>query len=377
MSVSSIPSEALSNEDIVVQKVNKRFGSTELALRDFDLRIRDKELLVLLGPSGCGKTTLLNILAGLEEPTSGDVYFGSQQVTRVPAEERDISMVFQTIGLYPHMNARENIVFPLKLRRVPANIINERAVEMANLLGIEKLLDRRINELSGGERQRVAIAKALVKRPRLFLLDEPFSSLDADLRRQLRSELVRIHRQLDITMVFVTHDQEEAMSMADRVALIRSGRLVQLGPPLDMYQQPINLWVARFIGSYPINVFEAEPALGAGGFRLNFADRRIAHLDPLSAERYRKVTFPEQMIVGIRPEHVQLSPGGHGIPAIVIIREVLGNNIVYHLQIGETQLRAVRPASEVYDIGVPVQVSFDWSRAFFFDCRTQERISQF
>ena len=216
--------------------VGKQFEGGVAAVKDLNLEIRDGELLVLLGPSGCGKTTTLNMLAGLETPSSGQLFFKDQVMNNVPPEERDIAMVFQSIALYPHLNVRDNIGLPLKTRRVPKQTIAERTAEVAGILDIGSLLNRRIHQLSGGQRQRVAIAKALVRRPQLFLLDEPFSSLDAALRRQMRSELVRIHREVETTMVFVTHDQEEAMAIADRIGIMRLGELIQLGPPLDVYR---------------------------------------------------------------------------------------------------------------------------------------------
>src|SRR5215218_34132 len=237
--------------------VDKRFDAFQ-AVRNLDLEINDGELLVLLGPSGCGKTTTLNVLAGLEQPSGGQLLFGDQVMNPVPPEERDIAMVFQSIALYPHLNVRENIGFALKSQRVDRATIKQRVAEVAKTLDIDAFLERRINQLSGGQRQRVAIAKALVRRPRLFLLDEPFSSLDASLRRQMRTELVRIHREVETTMVFVTHDQEEAMAIADRIGVMRSGELIQLGPPLDVYRTPRNLWVAQFIGAHPVNVIDAS-----------------------------------------------------------------------------------------------------------------------
>src|SRR6266700_2436514 len=241
---------------IRLTNVSKQYDKQgEPALRDISLDIYDKELLVLLGPSGCGKSTTLNILAGLEEPTSGELRFGDQLMNQVPAEERDVSMVFQTIALYPHMDVQNNITFPLRVRKVPQETITERVTTITRMLGIDRYLKRKLHQLSGGERQRVAIAKALVKRPHLFLLDEPFSSLDADMRRQLRSELVRIHRQLGTTMLFVTHDQEEAMSIAERIAVMRRGELMQLGTPLEVYYAPANVWISQFVGTHPINLF--------------------------------------------------------------------------------------------------------------------------
>src|SRR6266852_5247023 len=241
---------------IRLKSISKQYDSHgEAALRNFNLEIHDKELLVLLGPSGCGKSTTLNILAGLEEPTSGELFFGDQLMNNVPAEERDVSMVFQSIALYPHMDVQNNITFPLRVRRVPRDVIVDRVTTITRMLGIDRYLKRKLHQLSGGERQRVAIAKALVKRPHLFLLDEPFSSLDADMRRQLRSELVRIHRQLETTMLFVTHDQEEAMSIAERIAVMRAGELMQLGTPLEVYYAPANVWISQFVGTHPINLF--------------------------------------------------------------------------------------------------------------------------
>src|SRR5215216_7137914 len=245
--------------------VDKRFEAFH-AVRNLNLEINDGELLVLLGPSGCGKTTTLNMLAGLERPTSGQLFFGDRLMNDVPPEERDIAMVFQSIALYPHLNVRENIGFALKSQRIDRATIKQRVAEVAKTLDIDAFLERRINQLSGGQRQRVAIAKALVRRPRLFLLDEPFSSLDAELRRQMRGEIVRIHRSVETTMVFVTHDQEEAMAIADRIGVMNAGELIQLGPPLDIYRAPRNLWVAQFIGSHPVNVIEAS--LTADGAQL-------------------------------------------------------------------------------------------------------------
>jgi ABC-type sugar transport system ATPase subunit len=354
--------------------VSKSFGGPDPALDDLSLEILDKELLVLLGPSGCGKTTLLNLLAGLEQPTQGDVYFGGQRVTDIPAEERDISMVFQSIGLYPHMNAIDNITFPLRLRKVPAAVIRERVEDMAGLLGIGRLLRRRINELSGGERQRVAIAKALIKRPRLFLLDEAFSNLDADLRRQLRSELVRIHHELDITMVFVTHDQEEAMSIADRIAVLNAGRLVQVGAPLEIYRHPATAWAARFIGAYPINLFNAELIPGAE-LGVQVEGQPPVVLDAVTRQRWQAANLPPKVILAIRPEHLHLSTDGPcEMQATVHIREVLGDTILYHLRAGQHQLRAVRPAAEVYELDQPIGLSFDWSRVFVFDAGTERAL---
>ncbi len=347
-----------------------------LAVNGVSLDVRDREFLVLLGPSGCGKSTTLNILAGLEEPTSGELYFGDRLMNRVPAEERDVSMVFQSIALYPHMNVLENITFALKLRKVPKEVINERVATITRMLGIDAYLQRRLHELSGGERQRVAIAKALVKRPHLFLLDEPFSSLDADMRRQLRAELVRIHRELETTMLFVTHDQEEAMSVADRIAVMRKGELVQVGTPLEIYNAPVNVWTSRFVGTHPINLFEVEldPSeprarlVGQGEIRLPMA--------PALYARLRGLAPAGRLIVGIRPEYVQLTPGSGGDGAWrgeVFTRQVLGTAILYDVRTAGDHIRSVTSTQDRLDLGSPVTIAFPWERALFFDRETEQR----
>lgn len=350
--------------------VGKQFDGGVAAVKDLDLEIRDGELLVLLGPSGCGKTTTLNMLAGLERPTSGQLSFGERAMNDVPPEERDIAMVFQSIALYPHLNVRDNIGMGLRTRRVSRREIAERTAEVVQILDIAALLNRRIHQLSGGQRQRVAIAKALVRRPRLFLLDEPFSSLDASLRRQMRSELVRIHREVETTMVFVTHDQEEAMAIADRIGVMSAGELVQLGPPLDVYRAPRNLWVAQFIGAHPINVIAAS--LAANGVNL-FGDGAWAKEVPASLRATVEGQAPAgTFLVGIRPEHLTLAsgnrpPGADGWQAEIYTRQILGTDILYELQTNGHLLRAVTPTAQLFEIGDRVVIGFDWNDAFVFD----------
>ena len=359
--------------------VDKRF-ETFHAVRELNLEIADGELLVLLGPSGCGKTTTLNMLAGLERPTSGQILFGNRMMNDVPPEERDIAMVFQSIALYPHLSVRDNIGFALRTQKVPKQVIAERVNEVVKILDIDRLLDRKLHQLSGGQRQRVAIAKALVRRPQLFLLDEPFSSLDAELRRQMRSELNRIHRQVETTMVFVTHDQEEAMAIADRIAVMNAGEVVQLGPPLDLYQAPTNLWIARFIGSHPINVLSARLDANADRAHLLPDDRWSVVIPPPIGAVLRGATAAGEVYVGVRPEHLRLAAGrpadGSGeIAAEIYTRQILGTEILYELRVEDLMLRAVTPASQVFDICQWVRVGFDWSDAFVFDRGTERNLS--
>src|SRR5215217_5389298 len=314
--------------------VSKQFEGGVTAVKDLNLEIRDGELLVLLGPSGCGKTTTLNMLAGLETPSTGQLFFHDREMNKVPPEERDIAMVFQSVALYPHLNVRDNIGLALNTRRVPRQEIAGRTAEVVGILDIGSLLDRRIHQLSGGQRQRVAIAKALVRRPQLFLLDEPFSSLDAALRRQMRTELVRIHREVETTMVFVTHDQEEAMAIADRIGIMRLGEVVQLGPPLDLYQAPRNRWVARFIGAHPINLFDAR--LAGDGAQL-LPDGSWPVVLPASVRSLFQGNAPDgKFVVGVRPEHVLVASkdralDANRLQAEVYTRQILGTDILYEL----------------------------------------------
>ncbi len=333
---------------------------------------------MLLGPSGCGKSTTLNILAGLEEPSSGELYFGDTLMNRVPAEERDVSMVFQSIALYPHMNVLDNITFSLRIQKVPKDAIDERVATISKMLGMDRYLQRKLHELSGGERQRVAIAKALVKRPHLFLLDEPFSSLDADMRRQLRGELVRIHQELETTMLFVTHDQEEAMSVADRIAVMRSGQIVQVGTPLEIYHAPQSLWTSRFVGTHPINLLEVTLDSSRPEAVLSGSGQVVLPMDPRLHEELRKAAPSNQVIAGVRPEYVDLTPanGDTGLwRGEVFTRQVLGTSILYDVRTDTGHATSVSSTQDRLEPGTAVGLTFPWERALFFDKATEQRIA--
>ncbi|MGE3796472.1 MAG: ABC transporter ATP-binding protein [Thermomicrobiales bacterium] len=360
---------------IRLRNVEKRFESFQ-AVRGLNLEIRDGELLVLLGPSGCGKTTTLNMLAGLETPTAGQILFGDKIVNNLPPEERDIAMVFQSIALYPHLNVRENIGFALRTQKVDKKTVAERTAEVAGILGLTPMLDRKINQLSGGQRQRVAIAKALVRRPTLFLLDEPFSSLDAELRRQMRSELIRIHREVETTMVFVTHDQEEAMAIADRIGVMNDGMLIQLGDPIDLYQHPRNSWVARFIGAHPINLLSARMDETGSTLRLlDSVEWRLNLRDAIRKEIASRSNSAD-ITVGARPEYLQIlrRPNPESTPGTIYTRQVLGTEVLYEIRIGGDIVRAVAPITDVFVEGEAVHVGIDWQHLFVFDPVTEERM---
>ncbi|MDB5077943.1 MAG: sugar transporter ATP-binding protein [Chloroflexi bacterium] len=359
---------ATHNQNIRLVDAQKRFGN-HLAVKNLNLEIIDRELLVVLGPSGCGKSTTLNLLAGLERPTNGQIYFGNEDVTKVPAEERNVSVVFQSITLYPHKNVQENILFALKLAKVPRDVQEQRLRETARLLGIDRYLSRRIHQLSGGERQRVAIAKALVKRPRLFILDEPFSSLDAELRRELRGEIVRIHRELQTTMLFVTHDQEEALSIADRIALMKQGELVQLGPALDIYEKPATSWVASFVGPHRINLLDVELGVDGDQPYVQTPAGRLLIERPIF-NRVQQAASSQRVMLGLRPEFSGLSASatpGHSLPVEVYTRQHLGNEVLYHVKTDNITLRAVVPATQHFQFGDLVNFEISWNQALWFD----------
>jgi multiple sugar transport system ATP-binding protein len=318
----------------------KKFPTRDVpAVRGLTLDVGDGEFLVLLGPSGCGKTTALRMLAGLEQVDSGDIRIDGKSVVELEPKDRDVALVFQSYALYPHMSVRDNIEYPLKVRKQSAGSRSSRVERAAKLLRIEHLLPRRPAQLSGGEQQRVALARAIVREPRVFLMDEPLSNLDAKLRTHTRTELKALQQQLGVTTIFVTHDQAEAMTMADRIAVLDAGQLQQLGTPDAVYQRPANLFVAQFIGSPPMNILDAE----ASGDALTVAGGwRIAAPRPLVAARPVKV--------GLRPEGIDLDLAHQdgGQAAEVLVSEPLGSEVIVNVKLGDALLKvrtapAVRP----------------------------------
>jgi multiple sugar transport system ATP-binding protein len=294
--------------DIRLDKLGKRFPNGFWAVKDLSLEIKEAELLVLVGPSGCGKTTALRMIAGLEDISSGDLYIGATRVNDVLERDRDIAMVFQNYALYPHMTVAQNIAFSLKLQRRPKREIKQRVQDTARLLGLEDLLDRKPKQLSGGQRQRVAMGRAIIRQPQVFLMDEPLSNLDAQLRVHMRGEIEALQKRIGVTTVYVTHDQVEAMTMGDRVAVLRSGELQQVDTPGIVYDRPANLFVAGFIGSPPMNLARGTVEARDGGLAARLGSATIPIPDQLSRERGLEVWVGREVIVGIRPEDIEGPP---------------------------------------------------------------------
>jgi multiple sugar transport system ATP-binding protein len=329
LSTSRHPRRALNGvktvADVKLSGVGKAYGDVKI-LRDINLHIRDGEFMVFVGPSGCGKSTLLRTIAGLEDITEGELAIGQRVVNDVPPAERGIAMVFQSYALYPHMNLFDNMAFGLKLAKVPQAEIEQAVNSAAKVLHIDHLLQRLPKDLSGGQRQRVAIGRAIVRKPKVFLFDEPLSNLDAALRVNMRIELSRLHKELGTTMIYVTHDQVEAMTMGDRIAVFHQGVVEQLGPPMALYNRPANEFVAGFIGAPKINLV---PRPGAG------TDASAAHgaLWQALTQGLGATLAPQAQRAGLRPEHLHLAPAGQGVPAQVELAEHLGDSSVIYLRV--------------------------------------------
>ena len=342
--------------------ITKSFGSS-VVVDDFSLSIDDGEFVVLLGPSGCGKTTTLRMLAGLEDVTSGDIYIGDERVNDTPTQRRDIAMVFQSYALYPHMTVAENIAYPLRVRKISRDEIEQKVARVAAMLEINKLLVRKPRDLSGGERQRVALARAIVREPRVYLMDEPLSNLDAKLRVQMRAELKHLQHELGTTTVYVTHDQAEAMTLANRVAVMRGWRLQQFDTPMNIYNQPVNRFVAEFVGSPSMNFIEGSfdesgHIFTAGELALKLSNTQI---DRLRSKR--------QITLGIRPEHVHVShsPGEGWMPASVYVSELMGNETFVFLRPFGEKIIARAPADFRAELDDKVWIQFESEKACFFD----------
>jgi multiple sugar transport system ATP-binding protein len=348
-----------------IQNVSKSFGAVEV-LKGVDVPIFDGEFVVLVGPSGCGKSTLLRMIAGLETISSGEIRIGERVVNDVPPKNRDIAMVFQSYALYPHMTVRDNMAFSMKLRRAPKADINARIARAAEILSLTPLLGRYPRELSGGQRQRVAMGRAIVRDPRVFLFDEPLSNLDAKLRVQMRTEIKELHQRLKTTTVYVTHDQVEAMTMADRIVVMHDGIVEQIGAPLDLYDRPANLFVAGFIGSPAMNFLKGRVEPGRPATFLSEGGTRILLPEPAAAHAGRSVTC------GLRPEHARLDPAGN--VAIIAVVEPTGSETQVVMKIGSDEIIGVFRERIAARPGTTLTVSFDPDHVHLFDADTGMRI---
>ncbi len=337
----SEPKKKKGKEEAVEKKVNLQITDEGVvAVQEFNLSIADKEFIVLVGPSGCGKSTTLRMIAGLEEISGGELYIDGTLMNDVAPKDRDIAMVFQSYALYPHMTVYENMAFSLKLKKVDKAEIDRRVREAAEILDITQYLDRKPKALSGGQRQRVAIGRAIVRDPKVFLMDEPLSNLDAKLRNQMRAEIIKLREKIDTTFVYVTHDQVEAMTLGDRIVIMRDGFIQQIGTPQEVFNHPANLFVATFIGTPQMNLFEnCTLTKGEGGYSVTV----MGYTLPLTAEQNEKLAAAgvesRTVTVGVRPVHITL--GSEGIDAQIDVTELMGSEMHLHMTAGEKDIVAV------------------------------------
>jgi multiple sugar transport system ATP-binding protein len=354
--------------DVKFVHVTKRFNKV-LAVNDLSLEVADKEFMTLVGPSGCGKSTTLNLLAGLEDPDDGEILIGDRVVNDVPPGDRNIAMVFQSYALYPHMKVFANMAFGLEMQRTPKAEIKRRVQEAAHMLGIEDLLERKPAELSGGQRQRVALGRAIVRAPDVFLLDEPLSNLDAILRVQMRADLRLLFNRLGSTVVYVTHDQAEAMTMSDRLAVFRLGVVQQIGTPMEVYRCPANVFVARFIGSPPMNFVSGQIEDGSEGAR--FVAPGFTMRLPVGKAHS---AWPAQVIVGLRPEDLALRPAGQGVSGTVQLIEQLGAESIVYVAAGDQMITVKVDKESSVRRDENVSLSIAPETVHFFDARSERRL---
>ncbi|WFU68558.1 MULTISPECIES: sn-glycerol-3-phosphate ABC transporter ATP-binding protein UgpC [unclassified Bradyrhizobium] len=349
--------------EVSLRKVIKRYDDVE-AVRGIDLDIADHEFIVLVGPSGCGKSTTLRMIAGLEDISDGDIMIGGDVVNDVPPKDRDIAMVFQNYALYPHMTVAENMSFGLRLKHYPKAEIKARVTEAARLLDITDLIDRKPKQLSGGQRQRVAMGRAIVRNPKVFLFDEPLSNLDAKLRVQMRIEIKKVHQKVRTTTVYVTHDQVEAMTLADRVVVMNKGRIEQIGTPNELYHKPATRFVAGFIGSPAMNFIPCRLEDSGGTLQIRLTDRVAFALPPARAARYNALPRTDKLLLGLRPEHLteahaHLGPGIETFDTVLDVTEPMGmETLVYFGLDGTPVCGRVDPNAGATD-GAPMRLAMD------------------
>ncbi|ADV27141.1 ABC transporter related protein [Pseudoxanthomonas suwonensis 11-1] len=355
--------------DVQLEQVRKVYGNGQVAVHEASFTIGDGELVVLVGPSGCGKSTLLRMVAGLEEITSGTLRIGGRVVNDIAPRDRDIAMVFQSYALYPHMTVAENLAFGLKLRGAPRGEVERRVSSAAGMLGLEGMLDKRPAELSGGQRQRVALGRALVREPEVFLLDEPLSNLDAKLRHSTRTEIARLHQRLGTTMVYVTHDQVEAMTLGQRIVVLEGGRVQQIDTPMALYDRPANLFVAGFLGSPAMNVLRGRLRAGDGLQLETVQGSRV----PLPGVSVPDPWLERELVLGIRPEHLLPVDEG-GLEARVEVVEAVGSEAYLHLDFAGQPLVSRLPPTDLPAPGDLIRLRPDPARVHFFDAGSGLRL---
>jgi len=358
---------------VQLENVTKKYGHV-MAVDNINLAIRDKEFLVLVGPSGCGKSTTLRMIAGLERITAGEIVIGDRQVNEIPPKDRDIAMVFQNYALYPHMNVFRNMAFGLRLRKFSKPEIQLRVNEAAKILGISDLFDRKPKELSGGQRQRVAMGRAIVRKPKVFLFDEPLSNLDAKLRVQMREELARLHQRLSTTVIYVTHDQVEAMTLANRIVIMNEGAIMQMGAPMEVYNHPINIFVAGFIGSPTMNFIECRIISQNGRLFVSIPEKKLGIPASLQAQFAKAVG--RECIFGIRPDHIYDSTlkapfqNAERATAIIEVVEPIGSEVILLTRMGSERFTAsVNPQTKAQPSGA-IEFLIDMNQMHLFDKET-------
>ena len=360
--------------EVLLKDITKIYDGNVKAVDKANIEIKDQEFVVLVGPSGCGKSTTLRMIAGLEDITEGDLYIGGKRMNDEAPKDRDIAMVFQNYALYPHMTVYDNMAFGLKIRKFSKAEIDARVREAAQILDIEELLDRKPKALSGGQRQRVAVGRAIVRKPKVFLFDEPLSNLDAKLRVQMRAEISALHTRLKATMIYVTHDQVEAMTMGDKIVVMKSGIIQQIGSPLKLYNDPINRFVAGFIGSPPMNIAPAE--IVEEGGKLLAKEEGLTLVIPKEKQEVLKGYIGKKVYLGIRPENLEFTrkPQANNLKATITVVEPLGNETHLYIDTKENQFIARANPDNDFKVGDEVNFTPSIDKVKFFDLETERSL---
>ncbi|NLY36241.1 MAG: sn-glycerol-3-phosphate ABC transporter ATP-binding protein UgpC [Tissierellia bacterium] len=368
--------------NLSLRNIKKVYPGDVVAVRDFNLEIEDKEFIVLVGPSGCGKTTTLRMIAGLEEITEGEIFIGDQLVNNIHPKDRDIAMVFQNYALYPHMSVYQNMAFGLKLRKMDKAEIDSRVRNAADILEIESLLDRKPKALSGGQRQRVALGRAMVRDPKVFLMDEPLSNLDAKLRVQMRTEIAKLHKRLNTTFIYVTHDQTEAMTMGTRIVIMKDGDIQQVGSPQFVYDNPVNVFVASFIGSPQMNILQGRVIENSGKIAVELLNGNIVNLSSEKEERLTKAGYlGKDILIGIRPENLHetevdpLLDNYSTLTSVVEVAELMGSETYLYLAMLDEKIVAKVDPKTKKRADDQVELRVHWNRIHLFDKETEKAIT--